>query len=192
MENGFRSKKEALQRLADLHVGEHRNKVKKSILDGMTMEVDGQYVDPQLAGIPIRLRLRNERGRWDRVGVDRVRATREAVESLKGGMSYEDEGKIIGENKKTATYPHEFKAARWTSKNGHPRCIHCGGEEPLDGMCRKSSSGVSRKFIKEEDGMFSVYSHQTGKLFGKYKTRAEAEDRLAQMHRFKGVEEVTI
>jgi HK97 family phage portal protein len=105
--------------------------VKKSLPDGMSMEVDGQYVSPSLAGIPIRL-VRNERGRFDRRGVGRLRSNQETIDSLKE---------------------------------------------------------VSHKFIKEEDGMFSVYSHQTGKLFGKYKTRAEAEARLAQMRRFKGSKE---
>ncbi|MFA5377937.1 MAG: phage portal protein [Dehalococcoidia bacterium] len=111
----------------------------KKALDGMSMEVDGQYVSPTLAGIPIRL-VRNERGRFDRRGVGRLRASRDVVESLKHMGTWSDAFAIE----------------------------------------------TSNKFIKEEDGMFSVYSHQTGKLFGKYKTRKEAEDRLAQMQRFKG------
>jgi len=111
---------------------------KKSLSDGMSMEVDGQYVSPQLAGIPVRL-VRNERGRFDRRGVGRLRASRDVVESLKHMGTWSDIFAIE----------------------------------------------TSNKFIKEEDGMFAVYSHQTGKLFGKYKTRAEAEARLAQMHRFK-------
>lgn len=53
----------------------------KSAGNGMSIEVDGAYVSPQLAGIP--LRIRNERGRFDRRGVSRLRADRGVVESLK-------------------------------------------------------------------------------------------------------------
>lgn len=58
----------------------------KSFGDGMTMEVDGQYVAPQLAGIPIRLKprkVRNEYGRFDATGPDRIRVSRETVEALR-------------------------------------------------------------------------------------------------------------
>ncbi len=55
--------------------------------DGMTMEVDGQHISPELAGIPIRLkprrRFRNERGEFDLLDPDRVRASRETVEALR-------------------------------------------------------------------------------------------------------------
>ena len=50
--------------------------------DGMSMEVEGQYVHPTLAGIPVKLRVRNEGGRFDRRGVGRLRANRDVVESL--------------------------------------------------------------------------------------------------------------
>lgn len=56
-------------------------RIGKALSDGMSIEVDGAYVSPQLAGIP--LRIRNERGRFDRRGVGRLRASRDAVESLK-------------------------------------------------------------------------------------------------------------
>jgi hypothetical protein len=59
--------------------------LKKSLSEGMSMEVDGQYISPSLAGIPVKLRVRNEGGRFDRRGVGRLRASREVVESLKGG-----------------------------------------------------------------------------------------------------------
>lgn len=57
-------------------------KENKSAGNGMSIEVDGAYVSPQLAGIP--LRIRNERGQFDRRGVSRLRADRGVVESLKG------------------------------------------------------------------------------------------------------------
>ena len=41
------------------------------------------------------------------------------------------------------------------------------------------------KFIEKRDGKYCVFSHQTGKNFGCYKTKAEAEKRLAQIKTFK-------
>jgi HK97 family phage portal protein len=61
---------------------QHKQFTQKSAIDGMSMEVEGQYVHPSLAGIPIRLRVRNEAGRFDRRGVGRLRASRDVVESL--------------------------------------------------------------------------------------------------------------
>lgn len=51
---------------------------------------------------------------------------------------YEKESKKIRENSKTVKFPHKFKAAKFTHKNGHPRCILCGDEETLDGICVKT------------------------------------------------------
>jgi len=192
----------------------------KKALDGMSMEVDGQYVSPTLAGIPIRL-VRNERGRFDRRGVGRLRASRDVVESLKGGPgsgSWEGPGdprfaKEDGTGVDISSLPMRTYI-RTTQGEGYIVAQTAGGvminlskraKQDNDSNREANSSdlvavfndktqkwdilnqhkSISRKFIKEEDGMFSVYSHQTGKLFGKYKTRAEAEDRLAQMQRFK-------
>lgn len=44
------------------------------------------------------------------------------------------------------------------------------------------------KYIAQEDGKYCVRSHQTGKNFGCYKTKAEAEKRLAQIKQFKEAE----
>lgn len=41
------------------------------------------------------------------------------------------------------------------------------------------------KYIEEKDGKFCVISHQTGKNFGCYSSKAEAEKRLEQIKRFK-------
>jgi len=43
----------------------------------------------------------------------------------------------IKENKKSpeAQKQHDFKAAKWTHPNGHPRCIVCGDEERIGGKC---------------------------------------------------------
>ena len=45
------------------------------------------------------------------------------------------------------------------------------------------------EFIKKVGGEFCVFSHQTGKNFGCYKTKEEAEKRLAQISRFKDMSE---
>lgn len=44
---------------------------------------------------------------------------------------------------------------------------------------------IEKKYIKKVNGEYCVYSHQSGKSFGCYKTKPEAEARLAQMHKFK-------
>lgn len=43
----------------------------------------------------------------------------------------------IKENEKLplAKEPHEFKAAKFTHPNGHPRCLICGDEEPVGKAC---------------------------------------------------------
>jgi len=46
------------------------------------------------------------------------------------------------------------------------------------------------EFIKQVEGGFRVISHQTGKNFGTYPTRGEAEKRLKQIHRFAKEESV--
>jgi SAM-dependent methyltransferase len=51
----------------------------------------------------------------------------------------------IRESAKTAVFPHKFKPAKYTHKNGHPRCLICGDEERIGGICRK---GAFFKFLK--------------------------------------------
>jgi hypothetical protein len=41
------------------------------------------------------------------------------------------------------------------------------------------------EYIKKEGGEYCVYSHQTGKNFGCYKSRKSAENRLKQMAKFR-------
>lgn len=43
----------------------------------------------------------------------------------------------IRESEKTlaAKRPHKFKAAKYTHPNGHPRCLICGDEETIGGIC---------------------------------------------------------
>ncbi len=65
-------------------------------------------------------------------------------------MTYEAESKLIVENKKhpRARRRHPFKNATWTHKNGHPRCIVCGDEERIGGMC----DGIFEKATPENPG----------------------------------------
>jgi len=49
----------------------------------------------------------------------------------------EKENEKIRENEKRpeAKEPHEFKQAKFTHKNGHPRCLTCGDEESVGKVC---------------------------------------------------------
>lgn len=51
---------------------------------------------------------------------------------------YDTETARIRENRrKWGTIVHKFKPALWTHPNGHPRCILCGSEESIGGICNK-------------------------------------------------------
>lgn len=56
----------------------------------------------------------------------------------------------INENKKKFGGPHKFKAAVWTHPNGHPRCIRCGDEETIGGMCKKEPTAKQRADFANE------------------------------------------
>jgi len=56
---------------------------------------------------------------------------------MKEHKEYEEESERIRRNAEQAKFPHPFMPAKWTHKNGHPRCLICGDEETLDGICRK-------------------------------------------------------
>ncbi len=57
--------------------------------------------------------------------------------SKKSKITAEKESENIKENKERPENqkPHKFEAAEWTHPNGHPRCIRCGDEESIGGMC---------------------------------------------------------
>lgn len=56
----------------------------KAGVNGMTIEVDGGHVHSSLAGIPLRIKpSRNEHGRFDKPGLNRLRATGDDVEGLR-------------------------------------------------------------------------------------------------------------
>jgi hypothetical protein len=75
----------------------------------------------------------------------------------KHSPAYEKETAVIRENKKKpeASKQHEFKPAKWTHPNGHPRCLTCGGEEIIGGTCNKEPSAKDyAEFEKELDAEF--------------------------------------
>lgn len=49
----------------------------------------------------------------------------------------------------------------------------------------ETGKDLTEKYISEEGGKYCVRSHQTGRSFGCYRTKAEAEKRLRQISRFK-------
>lgn len=49
----------------------------------------------------------------------------------------DEETERIRENSKRAKWPHKFKPAKYTHANGHPRCLICGDEEEIGGICHK-------------------------------------------------------
>jgi len=57
-------------------------------------------------------------------------------------LTYEEESEIIRQNKEKpeAKLKHKFKSAKWTHKNGHPRCIICGDEPTISGYCNDGDS----------------------------------------------------
>jgi hypothetical protein len=61
---------------------------------------------------------------------------------------YDAETALIAENAKkpAAKRVHKFVPAKWTSKNGHPRCLVCGQEEPIGGICNKVAKADEESF----------------------------------------------
>lgn len=79
------------------------------------------------------------------------------------------ETEIIKQNKEKpeAKRKHKFKAAKWTHPNGHPRCIVCGDEERVGGICEPLSKselyenwffiddfGIQKAEMPEKEGTF--------------------------------------
>ena len=66
---------------------------------------------------------------------------------------YDKETAIINENKKKpqAEEVHEFKGAKWTFPNGHPRCLICGDEEPVGGVCNMTDSWYQKHRYDDEE-----------------------------------------
>lgn len=52
-------------------------------------------------------------------------------------QAFTGESDIINTNKQKPENQksHKFKPAHWTHPNGHPRCVRCGMEQPINGTC---------------------------------------------------------
>jgi len=71
---------------------------------------------------------------------------------------YDEESQKIAENKKEwENITHRFKAAKWTSPNGHPRCVRCGDEEPEDGLCMPD--------VRKYESMLDVWTQKFAQEF---------------------------
>ena len=66
---------------------------------------------------------------------------------------YDKETAVINENKKKpqAKEVHGFKAAKYTHPNGHPRCLICGDEEPIGGVCNMPDSWYQKHEFNDEE-----------------------------------------
>lgn len=72
---------------------------------------------------------------------------------VKSATGIEAENEKISENKKRWGYrTHTFAPAEYTAGNGHPRCIRCGDEEPVDGVCMPS--------LKKWERMLTVWTQK--------------------------------
>lgn len=73
--------------------------------------------------------------------------------SDKQRIDYERETAIINENSKKplAGKVHRFKSAKWTHPNGHPRCMICGDEEPIGGVCNMPDSWYGKHEFDDEE-----------------------------------------
>jgi 8-oxo-dGTP pyrophosphatase MutT (NUDIX family)/GNAT superfamily N-acetyltransferase len=97
----------------------------------------------------------------------------------------ERESEKIRENRKSpeAQRPHDFKPARWTHPNGHPRCILCGSEERIDDRCKgydpaeRAPSGLAKGVMRRKapfnpEGDYGVHHEYDLKDWQDYESSA--------------------
>jgi hypothetical protein len=79
---------------------------------------------------------------------------KQPMEKREHDPGYIAETERINENKKKpeASKPHEFKAAKWTFPNGHPRCLVCGDEEAIGKVCNMPPEWYERREWDDEAG----------------------------------------
>lgn len=80
------------------------------------------------------------------------------IEIQESKITYEAETELIRANAKKpeAGRVHKFKAAEWTHKNGHPRCLICGDEEPIGGKCNHTPTKAEQDaFARELEAEFA-------------------------------------
>jgi len=61
----------------------------------------------------------------------------------------DEETERIKENREKVEWPHKFKPAKYTHPNGHPRCLICGDEEEIGGICHKPEDLAKGKIEQE-------------------------------------------
>jgi len=68
-------------------------------------------------------------------------------------VEYNTETEKIRENQKLpiASKPHEFKAAKFTHPNGHPRCLICGDDEPVGKVCNMTGTWYEKHEYDDEE-----------------------------------------
>ncbi len=112
------------------------------------------------------------------------------LEEKKHNKEADKETEIIKENKnkQEAKRKHKFKAAEWTHPNGHPRCLICGDEERIGGICEglkedledgattsetipevRNKISTKKKEIKKVNGLNLTSPHGTNLLSGEKK-----------------------
>jgi hypothetical protein len=107
-----------------------------------------------------------------KAGEDRTRLTKDKIgKKLTTAQRKECDAETakIRENEKTAKFPHLFKAAKYTHKNGHPRCLVCGDDQPIGDVC-----GMPNKWYeKHEYDDLEAWKEEREKInFSKAKEKA--------------------
>jgi predicted nucleotidyltransferase len=119
------------------------------------------------------------RGRWL---VAKKKSRREVQEAK--DPAYKKENALISENKKKpeASKPHDFKRAEYTHPNGHPRCLVCGGEEIIGGVCNKEPSKKDyADFEKKLDAEFPERKERREASFGARWFRLAAQQPIIRL-----------
>ena len=126
----------------------------RSQMNDTSAAVDG-FVDDK-GRFLTRDQTRDRYGVWASDDLDADGSVLHRVAKRKSNPAADKETELINENKKTAKFPHKFKAAEWTHPNGHPRCLQCGDEERIGGVCEKFEKAEwdESKHPRSSDGKF--------------------------------------
>jgi len=156
----------------DCYVGPHPESEKVFVINQV---VDGQWDEHKvILGVDSEqeareIYLSNYKPGWNGLSSIKEKTLEEFKHWLKNGRTDEaikglildDEARKLAEDavireakkKPEALQPHKFKPAQWTHKNGHPRCLICGDEPTMSGICNKAldrtTIGVVLKAIRD-------------------------------------------
>ena len=83
---------------------------------------------------------------WVKEQMEKVEEDFRKKLTAKQQKDYDNETELINANKEKteAEKVHNFKNARWTFPNGHPRCLVCGDEESIGGVCNMPDEWYQR------------------------------------------------